>query len=90
MIVFSIIYGAPEEIRTPDPQIRSLVLNTRKITSRGGQSMSRGCRIAARANGWVVGDDELTGADWTAMAAVATGPLYQSPVDPLFGSLELP
>ena len=27
MIVFSNNYGAPEEIRTPDPQIRSLLLS---------------------------------------------------------------
>ena len=30
-----IFVGAPEEIRTPDPQIRSLVLRRSKLTSAG-------------------------------------------------------
>jgi hypothetical protein len=34
-IHFNELYGAPEEIRTPDPQIRSLVLYPAELRARG-------------------------------------------------------
>ena len=49
---FSKITGAPEEIRTPDPQIRSLVLYPAELRARGhrngsGLAVSRSRRLDA-------------------------------------------
>ena len=41
-LIFSTLYGAPEEIRTPDPQIRSLTCRSTKRARLKTANVARG------------------------------------------------